>query len=148
MFGDVMSLLFLHLLGASIWIGGHLILTLRILPTALKTRQLDSLNAYEQMYEPVGMTALALQVITGIIMAHRMLPDWSMWLRLDNDISIIIALKLGLLASTALVALHARFRVIPNLTANTLNFFALHVITITLLSVGFAGVGLLFRTGL
>lgn len=143
-----MGLLYLHLLGASIWIGGHLILSLRILPNTLKTRQLDSLMAYEQMYEPLGMSALALQIITGIIMAHRMLPDWSMWVSLDNDISKIIMLKLALLLATALIALHARFRVIPNLTANTLNWFALHILAVTLLSLGFAWVGLLFRTGL
>lgn len=143
-----MGLLYLHLLGATIWIGGHLILSLRILPTTLKTRQLDRLMAYEQMYEPLGMSALALQIITGIIMAHRMLPDWSMWVSLDNDISKIIMLKLALLLATALIALHARFRVIPNLTANTLNWFALHILAVTLLSLSFAWVGLLFRTGL
>ena len=143
-----MGLLYLHLLGASIWIGGHLILSLRILPSTLKTRQLDSLMAYEQMYEPLGMSALALQIITGIIMAHRILPDWSMWVSLDNDISKIIMLKLALLLATALIALHARFRVIPTLTANTLNWFALHILAITLLSLSFAWVGLLFRTGL
>lgn len=143
-----MILVFLHILGASIWIGGHLILSLRILPKALKTRQLAALSGYEQMYEPVGMSALALQVITGVIMAQQMLPQWSLWLGLDNDISKLIVIKLSLLLATVLVALHARFRVIPNLSANTLNYFALHILAVTLLSISFAWVGLLFRTGL
>lgn len=143
-----MILLFLHLLGASIWIGGHLILSLRILPVALKTRKLEALQAYEQMYEPVGMAALGLQVITGIIMVKHMLPDWSLWFGFTNDLSILISLKLGLLLATAIVALHARFRVIPHLSAQTLNWFALHILAVTLLSIGFAWVGLLFQSGL
>ena len=45
-----------------------------------------------------------------------------------------IALKLGLLLLTALIAAHARFRVIARLSAQTLPLMAWHVAAVTLLS--------------
>lgn len=141
-------ILIAHLLGATIWTGGHLILSLVVLPKALKQRELTGLMAFEEQFEKIGMPALGLQIITGLWMVHRMLPDPSMWFGFDNDLSILVTLKLAILTLTALVALHARFRVIPTLTAARLNYFALHIAAVTLLSVGFVVVGSLFRTGL
>lgn len=141
-------LLVAHLLGATIWTGGHLILSLVVLPKALKSRELSGLMAFEEQFEKIGMPALILQIITGLWMVHKMLPDPSMWLGFDNDLTILVTTKLMLLALTVLVALHARFRVIPTLSPARLNFFALHIAAVTLLSVGFVVVGSLFRTGL
>lgn len=140
-------LLVTHLVAASIWVGGHLILSLSILPKVLATDDVAGLLAFEQRYEKIGMPALILQVITGIWMAYRMLPSVSAWFAADNDISQLICLKLAILTTTILIALHARFRVIPNLTAKTLPVFAAHIILVTLLSIAFVIVGSLFRTG-
>lgn len=137
-----------HLLGATIWTGGHLILTLAVLPKVLISRNIETLHQFEQQFEKVGMPALILQIGTGLWMAQRLLPDWHSWFALDNDISKLIALKLALLFTTVLVALHARFRVIPTLREQTLNWFAVHIVTVTLLAVSFVVVGSLFRTGL
>lgn len=141
-----------HLLGASVWTGGHLILCLALLPKILANKDVAALMAFEQQFEKVGMPALLLQMLTGLWMAHKLLPDVSMWFGfetfLDNDISILITAKLALLTLTILVALHARFRVIPTLSKESLPFFACHIVTITVLSVGFVIVGSLFRTGL
>lgn len=140
--------LIMHLLGATIWTGGHLILSLVILPKTLSTRNLDMLLQFEQNFEKVGIPALVVQVLTGLWMAHNLLPDFGAWFAFDNDISKLITLKLSLLVATILVALHARFRVIPTLSASTLNAFSINIILITLLSVSFVIVGTLFRTGL
>ncbi|CAM4145560.1 CopD family protein [Psychrobacter arenosus] len=137
-----------HLLGATIWTGGHLILTLAVLPKVLISRNIETLHQFEQQFEKVGMPALILQIGTGLWMAQRLLPDWHSWFALDNDISKLIAIKLVLLLTTVLVALHARFRVIPTLREQTLNWFAVHIVTVTLLAVSFVVVGSLFRTGL
>ena len=137
-----------HLLGASVWVGGHLILAIVILPKALRAKDVEVLLGFESNFEKIGMPALALQIITGLYMAHQMMPDMGMWFALDNDISILIALKLLLLFLTALVAMHARFRVIPKLSAHTLQAFSVNIILVTLLSVAFLVVGTLFRTGL
>lgn len=141
-------ILIAHLLGATIWTGGHLILALSILPKVLARRDVDMLLQFEQQFERVGLPALLVQVLTGLWMAHNLMPDISSWFALDNDLSILISLKLSLLLATILVALHARFRVIPTLSANTLNAFSINIILITILSVSFVIVGTLFRTGL
>ena len=141
-------ILIAHLLGATIWTGGHLILFLVVLPKALRNHDLKDLMAFEEQFEKIGMPALVLQIITGLWMAYRMIPDVSLWLGFGNDLSLLITVKLTLLALTVLVALHARFRVIPTLSASRLGFFALHIAAVTLLSVSFVVVGSLFRTGL
>ncbi|WKZ66749.1 MAG: hypothetical protein QY325_02230 [Flavobacteriales bacterium] len=41
-------LLILHLLGASIWVGGHLVLLLTVLPGALKARDAERILAFER----------------------------------------------------------------------------------------------------
>ena len=137
-----------HLLGAAVWTGGHLILAIVILPRVLKSRDISSLITFESQFEKIGMPALILQLLTGLWMAHRLLPDLSTWFALTNDISLLISLKLILLFTTFLIALHARFRVIPTLRPETLNWFAVHIFSVTALSVGFVIVGSLFRTGL
>ena len=140
-------LLILHLLGAAIWTGGHLILALVILPKVLSSRNLDALLQFEQQFEKIGMPALAIQIITGLWMAHKILPNVDAWFAFDNDISILIGIKLILLLMTATVAMHARFWVIPRLSADNLNGFAVNIVLVTLLSVTFVVVGTLFRTG-
>lgn len=137
-----------HLLGATVWTGGHLILAVVILPKVLKSRNIADLLAFESQFEKIGMPALVVQIVTGLWMAHKMLPDIGSWFGFDNDISILIGLKLLILLTTILIALHARFRVIPTLTKQSLNTFAAHIFSVTLLSVAFVIVGSLFRTGL
>lgn len=141
-------ILIAHLLGATIWTGGHLILSLAILPKVLANRDLAMLLQFEQQFEKVGLPALAVQIVTGLWMAQRIMPTFSAWFTLDNDLSILISLKLSLLLATILVALHARFWVIPTLSANTLKAFSVNIILIALLSVSLLIVGSLFRTGL
>lgn len=141
-------ILILHLLGATVWTGGHLILTLVVLPKALSSRNIDGLMQFEQLFERVGMPALMLQIITGLWMAYQLLPNIAAWFKLDNDFSILISLKLLLLLMTVLVALHARFYRIPRLSVHTLKGFSINIILVTLFSVAFVVVGTLFRTGL
>lgn len=141
-------ILIAHLLGATIWTGGHLILALVILPKVLSSRNIDVLLQFEQHFEKVGIPALVVQIITGLWMSYRLMPDISAWFTFNNDLSILISLKLMLLLATIIVALHARFRVIPTLSSNTLNAFSINIILVTLLSVSFVVVGTLFRTGL
>ncbi|WP_264755580.1 CopD family protein [Psychrobacter sp. FDAARGOS_221] len=140
--------LIVHLLAATIWTGGHLILAFAILPKILATKDVAGLLDFEQTFEKVGMPALLLQIATGLWMSYKMLPSVGAWFSHDNDISILITTKLILLSLTLLIALHARFRVIPTLSKRSLNFFALHIFAITIIGVSFVIVGSLFRTGL
>ncbi len=139
--------LFLHVLGATIWTGGHLVLALTWLPRVLRERSPEQLLRFEQGYERIGMPALAMQIVTGLWMAWQLVPSVGAWLSPDTPVARAIALKLSLLLLTALIAVHARFRVIPNLSARTLPLMAWHVAAVTLISVVFVAVGVSLRFG-
>lgn len=140
-------LLLLHILAATIWTGGHVVLSVVVLPDVLRERSVAKLMAFESVFEKIGMPALIIQVVTGLLLAHRLLPDVGLWLDLSNPVSHAIAAKLCLLGLTFGLALNARFRVIPHLTAERLTVMAWHIVSVTLLSVLFVAVGVSFRTG-
>lgn len=140
--------LLLHVLAATIWVGGHLVLALTVLPRALSTRDPAALLVFESGFEHLGMSALLVQVLTGIWMAHRMRPDLAGWFATADPVARLILMKLGLLTATLLTALDARWRIIPRLTPATLPALARRVVLVTLLSVGFVVVGVSFRGGL
>ena len=140
-------MLFLHVLGATVWTGGHLVLALTWLPRVLRERSPEQLLRFEQGYERIGMPALVLQIVTGLWMAYQMVPSVAQWLSPDTPVARAIVLKLVLLLCTALIAAHARLRVIPRLSADTLPLMAWHVGAVTLLSVGFVAVGVSLRFG-
>lgn len=134
------TLLFLHLLGAAIWVGGHLVLALGILPGALRRRDPQAIRAFEQVYERIGIPALLLQVVSGL------------WLPFDHwfgatSVARALRLKLLLLAATAALGVHARLRLIPNLDAESLPKLGWHIAAITLVGLGFVAVGQSFRFG-
>lgn len=138
---------FLHVLGASVWVGGHLVLALTVLPRALKARQPEILLAFERGFERVGMPALLLQVVTGLWLAHRYLPAIADWFTLGARIPAHVLAKLALLAGTLALAASARWRVIPRLTPQMLPTLAWHVALVTLFAVLFVAVGVSLRTG-
>ena len=115
-------LLFLHLLGASVWVGGHLILALKILPAAWRARDPAPIRAFEQRYEALGIPALLLQVVSGLWLASNWLPP-SAWLS-DTPLAALLRIKLGLLGLTLLLGAHARLRLIPHLRADNLGGLA------------------------
>ncbi|MGB1297879.1 MAG: copper resistance protein CopD, partial [Psychrobium sp.] len=57
--------LLLHVLAATVWTGGHIVLATTILPRALKTKDVEFLRTFERGYEKVGIPALIIQVTTG-----------------------------------------------------------------------------------
>ena len=61
----------LHLLDATIWAGGHLVLAVTILPRALRERRAVSVSEFEQSFERIGLPALAIHILTGLWLAHR-----------------------------------------------------------------------------
>ena len=140
-------LVMLHVLGATIWTGGHLILVLGFLPQALRSRDPQVLTDFESRYERVGMPALVIQVVTGFLLAQRVLPDHSLWLSWDAGAPRQIGVKLFLLAVTIALALDARLRIIPRLSTKNLTSMALHIIAITVVSVLFVLVGVGVRFG-
>lgn len=142
------TILLLHLLGATIWTGGHLYLVLSVLPPALKARDPDRILAFESSFEHIGMSALLLQVVTGLWMAFKMQPELANWLTLATPHAKLIMLKVTLLLLTVLTALDVRLRIIPALSPQTLPSLAIRILFVTALSVLFVVAGASFRGGL
>jgi len=141
------AVLLLHLLAATIWTGGHLVLALAVLPRVLRERAPAELRRFEAGYERIGLPALLVQVVSGLWLAHQRVPEITQWLALDEPAARPIAAKLLLLALTVLIAGHARLRVVPRLSVDTLALMAWHIVAMTVLSVLFVAAGVAFRTG-
>lgn len=140
-------LLFLHLLGAAVWVGGHLVLALTILPRALRLRDPALVRDFEDRYERLGIPALVLQALSGLWLAYRWVPDVDAWFGFGSTPATLVFVKLVLLASTLALALHARLRIVPRLSVERLPVLALHVVLVTVIGVAFVYVGLAFRMG-
>ena len=140
-------LLVIHVLGATIWTGGHLILVLGFLPEALRQKDIDIVRQFETRFEPIGLAALGAQIITGFWLGWLYLPNWSSWLDYHSLIARDILLKLGLLILTLILALDARLRLIPKKGSNKLFDLAAHIVGVSILAVLFVIVGVGLRLG-
>ncbi|OOR89601.1 hypothetical protein B0181_06425 [Moraxella caviae] len=143
--------LFFHLLGACIWVGGHLYLLVRLMPNFIKNQDVKGFLAFEKSYEPLGMAALLLQVITGAYLLSRFVPA-SLWFSPLGSLGALIHAKFLWLILTLLTALHARFRVVARLERGThddktLKNMGVHVLLICVWSVAFVATGMMFRWG-
>ena len=140
-------ILLLHILSATIWTGGHILLSTMVLPKSLRARDTEILMEFENGFEKIGMPALFIQIASGLWLAYQLVPEVSTWFTFGDFTTAMIGLKLAVLTITALFALHARFIVVPNLTADTLVLFAWHIIPVTILSICFVILGVAIRTG-
>lgn len=141
------ALLVLHVLGATVWTGGHLVLCLSILPAAWRAHDAEPVRRFEAAYERVGVPALLVQVATGLGLAYRLLPSPSSLMD-DSPVSRLVWTKLGLLAATVVLATHARLAIVPRLDAARLPALALHIVAVTAIAAGFVVAGLGPRIGL
>lgn len=139
-------LVMLHVLGATIWTGGHLVLATSVLPRALASRDVAELQRFEGGFERIGIPALVVQIVTGVWLASDFVPV-GQWLDVGSSMSRAVLIKLGLLTLTALLAMDARLRIIPKLTPARLGSLAFHIIPVTVVSVLFVVMGVLFRAG-
>lgn len=140
-------LILFHVLGATVWTGGHLVLAVTILPRVLKERSPSELLRFESAYERIGLPALLIQVGTGLWLAYQRIPSVSRWFDLDDPIARLVGAKVLLLAITIAFAVDARLRIIPRLSAENLTALAWHIIPVAVISVLFVVVGISFRTG-
>lgn len=137
-------LVLFHVLGATIWAGGHLILSLAFLPKALHEKNIQIILDFEKQYERVGLPALLLQTVTGLWMALTYIP-FTEWWSLSTPHHNYLWIKILLLLSTMGFAIHARLFIMPRLTVEKLPELAFHIIVATVLAVGFVVTGLSFR---
>ncbi|MBF4471009.1 CopD family protein [Flavobacterium sp. HJJ] len=142
-------LLIIHLICASIWVGGHLLLVFGHLPKALKEKNQNIILDYERKYEPVGMTSLVLLVTTGIMMAYKYGVSIEYWFQFATPIEKVVSTKLLLLFLTVLFALSAQFRVLPKLKTDSrkLPEMTFHILSVTLIGVVMLILGSFVRFG-
>lgn len=140
-------LILLHVLGAAVWAGGHLVLALVVLPRARRASDPRIVKEFEAGYERLAMPALLAQVASGIWLALRAKPANVSWSDLATFPVSHIALKLLLLVGILVLAVHAKLRVLPRLEAEGLDVYGRHVWAVTVLSVGLVAVGVGLSTG-
>lgn len=136
----------LHILGATVWAGGHLVLAVTILPDALRQHRAATVSEFEQRFERIGLPALAVQIVTGLWLAEHLLGSPANWFD-GNSVARTVQVKLGLLVITVGLAIHARFSVIPRLSDATLPTLAWHIRIVTLAAVLFVLAGASIRFG-
>ena len=143
------TLLFLHVLAACIWFGGHMVLSVVILPKAKREQNPLALVEFERSFEKIGMPALLVQILTGPMIALRYAPmsTWFLWQTEAQD---HIASKVILLGVILVLAISMRLRVLPRLKAgdaSALRSAASHIHTVTFLSFLMIFMGLSLHTG-
>lgn len=138
-------LVFIHIIAASIWAGGHLILAIRILPKALKKNDFSIIQNFEKSYEPIGIPALLILFVTGFWLIFIRIPNFSDWFSFQEHLPKHLLIKCILLIITLVLAVQARFFLIPN---KKLKPLAIHIILVTLVAVLFVLTGVSLRTGM
>lgn len=141
------ALPFVHVVAASIWVGGHLVLAIGLLPQALSKRDPEIILGFERIYERIGLPAMAVQVATGLWLAFRLKPDLAAWADWDDPIARTIGLKLICLAATIGLAAHARLFIIPRLDSARLPLLGAHIVAVTAIALAFVWLGVAFRYG-
>jgi putative copper export protein len=139
--------LILHLIAACIWIGGHILLLFRYLPEALKNNSIEIITDFEKKFERIGLPALLIQVITGILLAYHYNVTISKWFNFENQIEKVISLKLLLLFITLILAIHARLFIIPKLNQGNLKHLAWHILLINIIGITMLVLGSFIRFG-
>jgi len=141
-------ILTLHILAATIWTGGHLILSIAILPNVLKNKNVKALLEFENSYEKIGIPALIIQVLSGFYLVYALEPKISNWFSFADFTTNRIGFKLLLLLLTIGFALSARFFVIPKLSEKNLKLMAFHIVSVTIIGIIFVVVGVSFKNNI
>ncbi|HRJ48960.1 MAG: CopD family protein [Phycisphaeraceae bacterium] len=140
-------LLIAHVLGASVWIGGHVVLLAVVIPQARGQGDVTPVRNFERSFGRIGLAALAVQVVTGPILASRWIGGWPSIFTTPTHPAHLVLAKVALLIAIVVLATHATHRLLPKLSMATLGRFTRHAWLVTLLSVALAIAGVSIRTG-
>jgi putative copper export protein len=141
--------LLIHVLGACVWTGGHIVLCLVILPRALGAGDPTPLTEFDDRFEKLAVPALLAQVASGVWLAWIARPDPGSWLGFGDPLATHLTLKLLLLAATLGLAVDARVRLArAQLTPRArLRAMSWHVVAVTVLALLLVVVGVGLRSG-
>lgn len=140
-------LLIIHLIAATIWIGGHLTLSIVFLPVALRKKEPLIILNFEKKFEPLGISSLIALIITGIWMAYDFGIAYQSWFYFSGSLEKVVSIKLVLLMLTFVLALYTQIYVIPNLNKYNLNKIAFSIISVTVIGLSMLILGSTIRYG-
>ena len=140
-------LLILHLLAASIWVGGHLLLSIRFLPEALQKKDLSIILNFKDKFEVVGLPSILILLISGIMMAYNYGVPFSRWFSFSDGIEKIISIKLILIFTTIILAAYSQLYIFPKANSERMFPLAFQIILVTLIGVGMLVLGSLIQLG-
>jgi len=139
--------LIIHLICAAVWVGGHLFLVIRIIPKAIKEKNSSILKNFKNRFEPIGMPALILLLVSGILLAYQYNVKIATWFSFSNAIEKVVSIKLILLLCTFLLAMTAEFLIFPKLTENNIKKAVVPMVLVTVIAVAMLILGSFVRFG-
>lgn len=141
-------LITLHILGASIWIGGMLILALGVLPKAKKTNDATLIKNFESSFHILGMIALTVQLLTGFRMAMIYAGSMGNLFDFDNHAAVLFIWKLVLILITMGVFVVFKKKTLSKLTNENISSASSMIWILTLLAIALLILGLGFSRGI
>ena len=134
-------------MAATVWVGGHLFLSIRYLPEALQKKDASILVNFKDKFEPVGLPSLVILLVTGIAMAYHYDVTVTHWFSFSNSIEKVVSTKLILLFISVGMAINAQLFVFPKVKSENLRPVAFQIITITIIGVAMLVLGSMVRIG-
>jgi putative copper export protein len=141
-------LIILHILGASIWIGGMLILALGVLPKAKKAKSSAILRNFEGSFHILGMTALTVQLLTGFRIAMIYAGGMKYLFDFTNHAAVLFVWKMLFIILTMVVFVLFKKKTLANLTDENVSSASAMVWVLALLAIGLMILGLGFSRGI
>ena len=140
-------LLVIHVLSAMIWTGGLLILSIGVLPGALRHQDQNRVSTFMKSFERIGHSVLFLQILTGIRLASLYLP-MGKWFSGETTSGRLIVLKLILLGFTVVLIFIEKLLIKRTTEERRLGLYAMIYLAMTLIAILLVLAGLSFRFGI
>jgi len=141
-------LVILHILGASIWIGGMLIMALGVLPKAKKAKSASLIKDYEGSFHILGMIALTLQFLTGFRLAMIYTGGMKGLFDFSNHLAVLFVWKLALLILTMVLFVVFKKKTLAKLTDENIGSASNMIWNITIFAIALMVLGLGFSRGI
>jgi len=119
--GPHTTLLFLHLMSASIWFGGYFVMSFILLPKAKREKNPQAFIEFERSFQKLGFPALLAQCVTGPILAMHYYSNPLDWFLFQTPHQDHIASKIIFLIIIMLLALRMRRTTGPRLQAGDMS---------------------------
>lgn len=141
------TMVILHLLGASVWIGGHIVLLTMVLPAASHEHRVEPLSRFERGLGRLGLAALVVQLVTGLWLAHTWLGSWGAIFESPTPRSHLILSKLVVLALLVAVVGYRYHKLLPALRPDRMGLYTLLTVLATALACVLLVLGVGIRLG-